>query len=103
MPTIHVNPVAPQKLTMTCSAGGACPDMTLVQSSVLRLKKPNGATLTLATDTTQQSAQSLTVSHVFAPGEVDKVGTYRIYAIHTLVVGTVRGDVQAFDAIDSFQ
>jgi len=103
MPQIHVNPVAPQMLTMACAAGGACPDMTAVLSSVLMLQKPSGKVATLAASISQQTSASLTLSHIFAPGEVDKVGTYRIYAIHTLAVGTVRSDVQQFDAIDSFQ
>ena len=100
--TIHVNPTAPQKLVMTCAAGGSLSDMTLVQSSVLKLKKPSSTVIQLAADITAKSQASLTLSHVFNAGEVDKVGTYKVYAIHTLAVGTVRGDVQTFQALDSF-
>ena len=100
--TIHINPVAPQKLVMVCAAGGSLPDMTLVQSAVLKLKKPTGQVLTLAADITSKTQPSLRLSHVFNAGEVDKVGPYKVYAIHTLAVGSVRSDVQTFQAIESF-
>lgn len=100
--TIHINPVAPQKLVMTCAAGGSLPDMTLVMSSVLKLKKPTGVALTLAADITAKTQASITLSHVFNAGEVDKVGEYKVYAVHALAVGNVRSDVQKFQAIDSF-
>ena len=103
MPTIHVNPLSPQKLVMTCTPSSACPDMSAVQSTVLKLKKPiGGVVVDLPTTITSKSSASLTVEHMFAPGDVDKAGIYRVYPVHTLAVGVVRGDVQQFTALDPF-
>ena len=103
MTTIHVNPVSPQKLVMTCTPSAACPDMSVVRSTVLKLKKPTGGVvMDLATTVVSQSSASLTVAHLFAAGDVDKAGLYKVYPLHTLDIGSVRGDVQQFQALDPF-
>ena len=103
MQTIHVNPLSPQKLVMTCTTSPACPDMSAVLSTVLRLKKPIGnVVIDLPTTITSKSTTSLTAEHLFVQGDVDKVGVYKIFPVHQLAVGSVRGDVQQFTALDPF-
>lgn len=101
--SIHVNPISPQALVMTCNAGGACPDMTAVVGSVLKLLKPDGTATMLAVTITNQSRASLTIIHQFQLGDLDQVGTYKVYAIHSLPVGQVRGDTQTITVIDDFK
>ena len=74
--------------------------MTKVTSSVIRVKKPDSAIIVLtATGTATKS--SLTLTHPFALGDVDQVGTYKARPYHTLADGsTIKGSVQQFQAID---
>ena len=101
--TIHINPVAPQKLTMVCGASSACPDMTAVVSSVLKLLRPDAQMVSLTATLSNQTHDSCMCSHVFALGDVDLAGPYKIYAVHTLSGGgTVRSDTQQFQVLDNF-
>ena len=102
MVSIHVNPLSPQKLVVTCTPSASCPDMGAVRSTVLRLKKPGGVIVDLSTTVSSQTSASLTIAHMFSQGDVDKVGIYKVYPVHSLDVGVVRGDVQQFQALDPF-
>jgi len=103
MQIIRIDPTAPQKLTMVCRSGSVDANMALVTSSVLRVKKPDGATATWATTISGQSPAELTLSHVFTEGDVDVLGNWRIYPVHTSPSGTSRGDVQQFMVVDEFE
>jgi hypothetical protein len=100
--TIHVNPVAPQALVMTCTPSDALPDMTQVLSSVLMLSDPFSKVIKLPAIITAQTTTSLTLTHAFQPGDVSLVGTYSVYPVHTVDAGTVRGAAQQFQSIGSF-
>jgi hypothetical protein len=77
--------------------------MSAVQSTVLKLKKPvGGVVVELPATITSRSAASITVEHPFTQGDVDRPGVYKVYPVHTLAVGVVRGDVQQFTALDTF-
>lgn len=102
MQSIHVNPVSPQALVMTCTPSNALPDMTQVQSSVLVLADPNGLAIELSATISAQSPSSLTLTHLFAPGEVVRVGTYSVYPVHTIATGTIRGSTQQFQSTAQF-
>ena len=100
IPTITVNPLSPQALIVVCTPSDALRDMTKVTSSVVRLMKPDGTKISLATTGTA-SRGSLTLVHPFALGDVDQVGTYKARPYHTLADGsTIKGSVQQFQAID---
>ena len=100
IPTITVNPLNPQALIVTCAPSDALRDMTKVTSSVVRLMKPDG-TIIVLTATGTATKSSLTLTHPFALGDVDQVGTYKARPYHTLADGsTIKGSVQQFQAID---
>ena len=99
LPTITVNPLAPQALVMTCSPSDALQDMTKVASSVIRLMKPDG-TIIVLTATGTATRNLLTLRYPFALGDVDQVGVYTERPVHTLISGlTIKGSVQQFQAI----
>ena len=99
IPTIVVNPIAPQALVMVCAPSDALKDMTKVTASVIRIKKPDGTVLDLSTSGTVAEG-ALTLTHPFAPGDVDQVGIYKVRTIHTLLAGlTIKGITQRFQAI----
>jgi|ERR1017187_5101439 hypothetical protein len=101
--SIHINPISPQALVMTCSAGGACPDMTAVVSSVIQLLKPDGTTRPLSVTISNKTPASLVLTHLFQTGDLDQVGVYKAYVVHTLPVGQVRGDTQTITVLDNFK
>ena len=100
IPTITVNPLSPQALIVVCAPSDALRDMTKVTSSVIRVKKPD-STIIVLTATGTATKSSLTLTHPFALGDVDQVGTYKARPYHTLADGsTIKGSVQQFQAID---
>lgn len=100
--TIHVNPMSPQKIVMKCTAGDAANDMRQVTSSVFRLKRPDGTIATLTAIISDQVQASLTLSHLFEVGDVPKVGVYKIFPVHTVPTGMIRGATQQFEAVTDF-
>lgn len=77
--------------------------MSLVQSSSLVLSDPNGDIKTLAATISDKSATSLTLTHLFALGDVSIVGTYSVYPLHTLAAGgAIRGNTQQFQVLAQF-
>ena len=99
IPTIFVNPIAPQALMMVCTPSDALKDMTKVTASVIRIKKPDGTVLDLNTNGTVARG-ALTLTHPFAPGDVDQLGIYKVRPVHTLLAGlTIKGITQRFQAI----
>jgi len=100
--TIHVNPLSPQKIVMKCTAGDSANDMRQVTSSVLKLKRPDGTIATLSAIISDQTQSQLTLSHLFEVGDVPKAGVYRIYPVHSMPTGTIRGATQQFEAVSDF-
>ena len=99
---LHINAVAPQSLVMLCTPSDALPDMSAVTSSVIVCQKPTGVIVVWPVTLSSQTQTTLTITHQFAVGDVDVIGTYRCYPTHTVSGGQIRGEVTSFNVVGEF-
>ena len=102
MQTVHIDPITPKAIILTCTPSAGCPDMTVVQSTTLKVRPPglNAAIVDVETTVVSKSSTSLVVTGQTIFG---KIGIYKLYPIHALASGfPVRGDAQQVQGIDPF-
>lgn len=71
-------------------------DFTTVSAAVMKITKPDGTKATWTTGLTAQSATGLTARHLFADGDLDQVGSYRVWLLMTVPGGNARTEVDRF-------
>lgn len=75
---IHVDAVAPYALRYDVTSDDAAFDLTTPTAARFEVLKPDGEEVTWSATLSDQLAASATLTHVFAPGDVDTPGDYRI-------------------------
>lgn len=75
---IHLDAVAPYALRYEATSDDAAFDLTTPTAARFEVLKPDGEELTWSATLSDQQTTTATLTHIFAAGELDIPGDYRI-------------------------
>lgn len=90
---LHVNAVAPQAYTLRLTpetASGV--DLSTVTAATLYARRADGTIVTWTATLSNQTTTTLTLTHLFAVGEVPSPGNYVVYAELTRPDGVLESE-----------
>lgn len=104
MTQINANSVAPYALQMVVSQGLGQPtvDLTTVSAAVFKMKRPDGSVVTWTATLSAASQTSLTLTYLYAAGDLVQLGQWTAVANMTVPGGTVKSDPMSFTVVDEF-
>jgi hypothetical protein len=82
--------VAPDAYVLDITPGTPAFDLSTVSAALLRVRAPDGTTATWSATMSNQTATTLTLTHVMSATDVENPGVYHIYASLTVAGGTKR-------------
>ena len=78
-------------------------DTLNIQSAVMKVRKPSGATAEWSADFDVVDANTVTVSHTVQQGELDEAGLWKVQAVITYVDGTQHAETAEFVVKNEFE
>jgi|CXWL01.1.fsa_nt_gi hypothetical protein len=99
---VYLGPVAPEAYVVDVVPGTSGVDLSTVTDAALLVLRPDGAEVVWSVTRSNQTASTLTLTHVFEATDVDVVGEYGVYAAMTIPAGTVRSEPRSFPGLGRF-
>lgn len=88
--SVYAGAVGPETYALDITPGTTGVDLSTVTAAILYVRKSDGSETTWAVAMSNQTATTLTVTHVYVSGDVDLSGDYVAFAVLTIPSGAVR-------------
>lgn len=99
---LYQGQVAPDAYVMHVTPGTSGLDLSTVTAAVLDVLLTDGTETTWTATMSNQTASTLTLTHILAVGDTPQIGLYRIYAALTVPSGTQRSDPETLDVLPKY-
>lgn len=87
---VYVGAIAPEAYVLNVTPGDSGVDLSTVTAATFYVRDVDGTDTTWNATRSNQTADTLTLTHTFVSGDVDEPGDIVIYAKLTIPSGTVR-------------
>lgn len=93
---------APYAYTMNVTPGTSGLDLSTVTAASLAVELPDGTEVTWTATRSNQTATTLTLTHVLSVGDTPQIGTCRVYGVLTVSGGEERTDPDRLEILSKF-